>query len=659
MKLENLESKVLVIDVTNLNVREEKVKGILGPISWGLHCHLEKYESFKYDVFDEHNVLCAGIGKLAGSVIPGTQRLVFTFRSPITGGFYISSLGGGGIPLLALGIDYLVVEGRAREPVVVLLKNLGKGVEAAFEPLPREELFRIYREYRGEIGVYALERYLLEKYRDQYLYDGRYVTFRIYCVGPAAWSTRYGMIFSSVIRNGEIDVGAEDFAGRGGAGSVLARCHNVVAMLIGGVESKRTFPASDLRDVKVTDDVFNSVMGKPMSKAAFDATVKYRYDPSVGSGGTFGVNMSTLKEKSVLFNWKSIYLGKEERLRLWESLIRDHYLKQFNEEIIANKPKTFKTCGEPCPAVCKKVWGKYKKDYEPYAALGSFIGIFDQREAEKVVHTADALGYDAIYIGQVIAWVFECLEKGLLTPKDLGLDKVPCIDPENYRIEYSSMNAELAIKVLEGIAYALNDVYKVLGDGARRAAYILEEKFKDRVAKVGTRFRDLLVYTPYGKDGDMLPTMYWAPGNVMPIPIQGKYLTVYHTEFAEPEEFAQKCFTRAIKELYSEEGGLCRFHRGWGEKVLPKLIEVGYGVKVNMDEHCRELLKKIAEYNVKAGASVCFWDSRRTIDYVFTAAKEVGFTTWFEKYRRDPEATAREYWERFYSKYTELLGVKF
>jgi glyceraldehyde-3-phosphate dehydrogenase (ferredoxin) len=80
---------------------------------------------------------------------------------------------------------------------------------------------------------------------------------------------------------------------------------------------------------------------------------KYRYDPRVKSAGTFGVNMSVLGEWLLSFNWDSVNLSEGERKALY-ALVKDHYLKQFNEEIV--EPRTFATCGEPCPLACKKIY---------------------------------------------------------------------------------------------------------------------------------------------------------------------------------------------------------------------------------------------------------------------------------------------------------------
>ena len=54
--------------------------------------------------------------------------------------------------------------------------------------------------------------------------------------------------------------------------------------------------------------------------------------------------------------------------------------------------KQFKHCGEPCAAVCKKMNGIYKKDYEPYQALGPNSGIFDQRAHSGYFSSIEEVG---------------------------------------------------------------------------------------------------------------------------------------------------------------------------------------------------------------------------------------------------------------------------
>ena len=83
-------------------------------------------------------------------------------------------------------------------------------------------------------------------------------------------------------------------------------------------------------------------------------------------------------------------------------------------------PKHFAHCGEPCSVACKKYDRIYKKDYEPYQALGPQCGIFDQRAAEELNHFVDAMGLDAIQAGGMAAWIMEMVRDGLIDPAEFG-----------------------------------------------------------------------------------------------------------------------------------------------------------------------------------------------------------------------------------------------
>jgi len=656
-----MENKVAFLNVSKREIRIEKVdrEDILGPVDWGIYCHLELYESYKYDIYDEHNVLCLGMGKLAGGVLPGSHRLIGCFRSPLTGGFYVSTMGGAAYAFKYLGVDYITIEGKSDEPLIVALKGTEKGIEVKWETISKEELMKIFKEYKGKKGVYALHEYILEKIKDFYVKDGKYLTFRIAVIGPAAVNTNNGGLFSAVIRNGEVDEGAEDWMARGGGGSVLYRAHNVVAIAFGGDYDWRKVEL--VKDIKKLDELFSQALGKKYSEAVTSATVKYRYNEKIKSGGTFGGNYSTLKDRTLMFNWRQMYLDIETRMKMYNEYIVNHYLKQFNERII--EKKSFKTCGEPCVAVCKKVEGPYKVDYEPYSANGPLCGIFDLDAAHTAVHAVDAMGFDAIEFGNTVAWVLEALHLGLLQPEELGVSGKPYFDIENFKLEYSKHNAELVAQLAEKIAFAETEVAKIIGEGSRPATHKLTEKYKDRVEKLGKKFEDLAVYVPFGEKGAITPCQYWDPAFLVPLPFQGTFMTKYHAPFMEPEEFAKVCADRLFKELYSENYGFCRFHRGWWEKIADKLFNTALGTNVNLYEHSKELVKKVIEYDVKAGCKPVFWEGERTIDifatYVEDEVKKGNETAkkWLEKVQKNKVEAAKEYWSKFLEEFEKIVGT--
>ena len=174
----------------------------------------------------------------------------------------------------------------------------------------------------------------------------------------------------------------------------------------------------DLRDSAEIDAYFMEHFGQKTIQTDIALTEKYRYCPQFETGGTFGVNMRELDERILSFNYTSLYASEAERLQQHKAFILEHYLAQFNEETI--KTKSFQHCGEPCPVVCKKLKDQYKKDFEPYQALGPLVGVFDQRAAEPLNDHADAMGFDAIQLGGTLAWIMELVAEGLIQPEEYG-----------------------------------------------------------------------------------------------------------------------------------------------------------------------------------------------------------------------------------------------
>ena len=235
---------------------------------------------------------------------------------------------------------------------------------------------------------------------------------RVFAVGPAARHTDQGIIGSNQIRGGRI-LPIDDWAGRGGLGSRLLQRHRIAVCIFGG-----DWEDPDLKDSKEIDGYFLANYGQPMIKVDLGAGEKYRYVPGFQTGGTFGVNMHTVDARLLSFNWRSVHQPEDARLAQHTAFVREHYLRQFNEEII--EPKHFAHCGEPCGVACKKYDRIYKKDYEPYQALGPQCGVFDQRVAEELNHFVDAMGVDAIQMGGTVSWIMECVHAGLIDPAEFG-----------------------------------------------------------------------------------------------------------------------------------------------------------------------------------------------------------------------------------------------
>ncbi|MDZ7667865.1 MAG: aldehyde ferredoxin oxidoreductase N-terminal domain-containing protein [Desulfotignum sp.] len=497
--------KVLMLDTSSgfYRLKRYPVGDFFGPVDLGIHM------SFK------HNSLTIGGGLLAGSIFPGSNRMIFCGISPCWHGFYVSSMGGAALVFDNLGINQLVILGKADRPSLLYLnRNHREEIEVELVPVSPGEIWE-----KGRGGVYGVMEAAMTRFSGRYENDPR-----VLATGPAARYTDFGAIASAPVRKGKLTP-VDTWAGRGGFGSKLFQEHGIVGIIYGG-----TFVDEDFRERNVADQWFEDKYNQRMAAKDIEATTKYRYDPAVETGGTFGVNYATMSGNILAFNYRTLYWSDRQRRELHQRFILDHYLKQFNEETIQKKQQ--KTCGEPCAAVCKKMNGPYKKDYEPYQAMGPLCGIFDQRAAEKLAGHADMLGFDGIAAGGVLAWLMDCLEQGLMAPDEIGASDRPNWDLRNFDVKKDSLhNAELGILLLDEMVRPEGKI--PLGKGARKLA-------RGLARKKGKPVMDCFVHNAFARQGWMVPNQYWTPGVLAPMAIMGKYYMHYGQNFLTPRTLGRE-----------------------------------------------------------------------------------------------------------------------
>lgn len=619
--------KVLFIDAGTgfYRLRRYPVGQFFGPVDLGIHLD------------GQRNCLNFGTGLFAGSILPGSNRLIFSGFSPNWRGFFISSMGGAGLPFDNLGINLVCVVGKAAQPSILFLnRDHGEEVEVEIEAAPVDAIWwpdgaNHPLPRGGRWGAYAMLDHAIATYGGRYSGE-----FRALVVGPAARESDFAGILSAPIKDGKSS-DIDTWAGRGGFGSKLLQDHGIAAIIYGG-----TVVDEDFKDRRVADSWFEEKYRQKLAVKDFEATTKYRFDPKFETGGTLGVNYATVGGRLIAFNYRSLGWTEDERRAAQERLILGHYLRQFNEETIATRSQA--TCGEPCSAVCKKYRGEFKKDYEPYQALGPLCGIFDQRAAEDLNRASDAAGFDAISLGGLLAWFMDLLDRGELSKEDLGVSSQPrwpaAAGLGSFDlVEDSRHNAELALEL----------VGSILG---RRGILELSEgprKWARRVRRErGTRILDRFVYVANGRKGWMVPNQYWTPGVLAPMAIMGKYYMHYGNEFLPPRELGRACAERFKKELAMDNAGLCRFHRAWGEEMMPEAIGLVYGLK---DEYLAAI--SIAASRINSRSAAVYWESAADIDLVASflgRKREVEGETkpeleaWIEAFARDRSEAALSWW---------------
>ena len=94
--------------------------------------------------------------------------------------------------------------------------------------------------------------------------------------------------------------------------------------------------------------------------------------------------------------------------------------------------------------------------------------------------------------------------------------------------------------------------------------------------------------------------------------------------------------------------GVCRFHRGWAEDMLPEIIESLYGMREQFLEMTAITASRINSRN----ASI-FWESERNIDFVHTflrrrrdvdGDKDPQLQHWIEAFEKDKNEAALDWW---------------
>ena len=102
------------------------------------------------------------------------------------------------------------------------------------------------------------------------------------------------------------------------------------------------------------------------------------------------------------------------------------------------------------------------------------------------------------------------------------------------------------------------------------------------------------------------------------------------------------------KELILDNLGVCRFHRGWAEDMVPEVMESLYGMK---DAYLSSISVLASRINSRNASIV--WESERDFDFVYTFLKrksEVendttpGLEKWIAEFEKDKNEAGLNFW---------------
>ena len=318
------------------------------------------------DPLGPENKLIISSGPFSGLMIPGAGKCDFTTKSPLTGGYASSSLGGHfTAEMKYAGIDSIILEGISLRPVYLFIDD------------NKIEL-READSYWGKNTI-AVEKGFKEKFGEE---------FQVAVIGPGGEN---GVSFASINH----DYGRQ--AGRGGVGAVMGAkklkaivIHGTRSIDVANLEAYRKAGMAIFKACKDSEGL------KPWQ--LYGTTIVASWCDEVGALPTRNFSSGSFEGGKTLYG---------------------PYMR---EQIVITDKGCF-----GCPSPCGK-YSRMKRyntnvegpEYETIGMMGSNLGISEIQDVAQANLLADDLGIDTISAGGVIGWAMECYEKGLFTKADTG-----------------------------------------------------------------------------------------------------------------------------------------------------------------------------------------------------------------------------------------------
>lgn len=371
--------RLLIVNLSSETVRTERIpletiqlflggRGVGVKLLWDL-------VSATTDPLGEENVFIVVPGALTGTSAPSSGRTTLLAKSPATGRYLKSNIGGWvGVSLKLAGVDGLVFTGKARRPVYLSISP------GQWHLNPADNLW-------GQ-GVRATTRALKEKHGEN---------VEVMCIGPAG---------ERLVRFAAVMTSYYNAAARGGIGAVMG--------------------SKNLKAVVIDPDGGRLEIADPEGFArAVEKSRELLYNDSIAQDlHKFGTarDIDVLNELRILpsYNFQKSYIPGEARKisgRAWPKL---GYLKG-----IVGCGGCIYSCHRFTRIDKGKYAGTYSggPEYETVASFGSGCGVLDPEPVFVANALCNDLGLDSISTGGVIQWAMESVQRGVLTREDCdGID---------------------------------------------------------------------------------------------------------------------------------------------------------------------------------------------------------------------------------------------
>jgi aldehyde:ferredoxin oxidoreductase len=366
--MKGFHGQLLRVDLTGQSFRKEEIpekilKGYLGGKGLGSYLLLREVDP-RIDPFSPQNKFILTVGPFTGTRIPGSVRYGIYSKSPLTGGYAESYAGGkAALQIKAAGYDAVILEGRAKEPVVLDISDQGVCFHSAS-------------------GLWGKSTYTAEEEALELVGASR---AQAIVIGPAG---------ENMVRVACVENNRWRSAGRGGLGAVLGS-KNVKAVVFHG---RTPTVVSAEREVQA---LIARLLADGKNLPAVRNYRKYGTPQMVALLNTAQAFPTRYWSKGVLEGWENIS---------GEALVNHP-----NLEVKARScPHCFLACGKLTTVKTGHHAGLVVEgpEYETIYAFGGLCCIDRLEDILYLNDICDRLGMDTISSGNLVALAMEARARG-------------------------------------------------------------------------------------------------------------------------------------------------------------------------------------------------------------------------------------------------------
>lgn len=392
--------------ISYLKLEEKDVRKFIGGSGLGAKL-LYEYTNHQTDPLGLENVLIFMTGPVTGTKVFSSDRFEVITKSPLTGIYTESDCGGEwGEELKRCGLDGIIIKGKAKKPVHIVIKDDKITINDAAN-LWGKDTFEVDELMKEKFGSSA----------------------HTVCIGIAGERL---VKIAAIMNEGKTGRAA----GRSGVGAVM------------GSKNLKAITVLGSKEVKIAHEEELNQFIKELTPQMVKASERLKEH-----GTSRDVELYEEIGDLPIKNW---YQGnwKEEA-----KIVSGSYM---TKTILKGKYYCGR-CIIGCGREVEITEGPYKvemgagPEYETIGMLGANCMVDDIRAISKAHELCNKYGLDTISAGSLVSFCMEAYERGLVNKKDTS------------GLEMTWGNGEAMVKMLKKIAYR-EDIGKLLGEGIVKAS---------------------------------------------------------------------------------------------------------------------------------------------------------------------------------------------